>query len=183
VTAFYTRSGDKGYTSVIGKGRYPKFDPKLEAVGTLDEVTAVLGLARSMCQSLRSKEILLRVQRDLYSIMTEVATTTEEASKIKLFDAGHVTWLEEQIDSLTQEVKLPKGLIVPGDSPAGAFLDLARTIVRRAERRLVELFQLEGLPNPELLKYINRLSSLCFILELFENHLAGNETPTLMRLD
>jgi cob(I)alamin adenosyltransferase len=183
VTTFYTRNGDEGFTGLAGKGRLPKNDLRIETIGALDEVTASLGIARSLSQSRRSKEILLKVQRDLSSFMTELAASTAALAELELIGPAQVTWLEEQTDLLSREVDVPKEFIVPGDSQAGAALDLARTIVRRAERRLVELVHRDHLPKAELLRYINRLSSLCFLLELFENFLAGNESPTLMRKD
>lgn len=180
---FYTRKGDEGFTGLPGKGRIPKNDLRIETVGVLDEVTASLGMARYLSQSSRSKEILVKVQRDLNCFMTEVAASSGAVTDLELIGPAQVTWLEEQTDLLSHEVDVPKEFIVPGDSQAGAALDLARTIVRRAERRLVELVHRDHLPKPELLRYINRLSSLCFLLELFENILAGNGPPTLMRKD
>jgi len=181
MTKFYTRKGDDGTTGLLGEGRVRKDAPRLEAVGTLDEANAALGLARSICQALESSEILLTVQRDLYSLMAEVAATPENAEKFRSIDHSRVSWLETQIGVLEQSVSPTNEFIVPGDSPSGAALDLARTIVRRAERRLTSL-QLSGeLENPDLLRYLNRLSSLCFVLELLENQQAGQQNPTLAK--
>ena len=90
--------------------------------------------------------------------------------------AARVTWLERQTDELSKLVEMPKEFILPGDSVAGAALSLARAIIRRAERRVVELFDAEEIKNPDLQRYLNRLSSLCFVLELLENKAAGNKT-------
>ncbi len=174
--SFYTSKGDDGTTNVLGEGRVAKYHARIEAVGTLDESTAALGLARAQCRDPRSSGILLEVQRDLYKLMSEVAATPENAEKFRFIDAGRVTWLEEQTDELSKLVEVPKGFILPGDSVAGAVLSLARTIVRRAERRVVELFDTQEIKNPELQRYLNRLSSLCFVLELLENKAAGNKT-------
>ncbi len=174
--SFYTSKGDDGTTNVLGVGRVAKYHARIEAVGTLDESTAALGLARAQCRDPRSSGILLEVQRDLYKLMSEVAATPENAEKFRFIDAGRVAWLEEQTDELSKLVEIPKGFILSGDSVAGATLSLARTIVRRAERRVVELFDTQEIKNPELQRYLNRLSSLCFVLELLENKAAGNKT-------
>ena len=120
--------------------------------------------------------ILLEAQRDLYKLMAEVAATPENAEKFHFIDAARVTWLEEQTDALSKLVEMPKEFILPGDSLAGAALSLARTIIRRAERRVVELFDAHEIINPDLQRYLNRLSSLCFVLELLENKAAGHQT-------
>ena len=174
--SFYTSRGDDGTTNVLGEGRVPKYHVRIEAVGTLDESTAALGLARAQCQDPRSSGILLDAQRDLYKLMAEVAATPENAEKFRFIDANRVAWLEEQTDALSKLVEMPKEFILPGDSLAGAALSLARAIIRRAERRVVELFDADEIKNPELQRYLNRLSSLCFVLELLENKAAGHKT-------
>ena len=174
--AFYTSKGDDGTTNLLGEGRVAKYHVRIEAVGTLDESTAALGLARAHCRDSHSGGILLEAQRDLYKLMAEVAATPENAEKFRFIDAGRVTWLEGQTDELSKLVEMPKEFILPGDPFAGAALSLARTIIRRAERRVVELFDAEEIKNPDLQRYLNRLSSLCFVLELLENKAAGNKT-------
>jgi cob(I)alamin adenosyltransferase len=181
MTKFYTRSGDDGTTGLLGAGRAPKDAPRLEAVGSLDEANAALGLARSACQAPQSGEMILTIQRDLYSLMAEVAALPEHAPRFRSIEAGRVAWLEAQIEAIETLVPTTNEFIVPGDSPAGAALDLARTIVRRAERRLTSLHLAGELHNPELLRYLNRLSSLCFVLELLENLQAGQSRPTLAK--
>jgi cob(I)alamin adenosyltransferase len=108
--------------------------------------------------------------------MAEVATTPENAHKFKGIDSSSVAWLEEQADFINEMVSMPKEFILPGDTPSGAMLSMARAVVRRAERRVTELFTLEQLANTELIRYLNRLSSLCFVLELLENQTAGQVT-------
>jgi len=173
---FYTAKGDDGTTGMLGEGRVPKYHARMEAIGTLDESTAALGLARAQCADLRSGSILLETQRDLYKLMAEVAATPDNVEQFHFIDAARVLWLEEQTDALTKEVQMPKQFILPGDSLAGAALSLARTVIRRAERRVVELFDLGEIANPDLQRYLNRLSSLCFVLELLENQSAGKST-------
>lgn len=181
MTKFYTRTGDDGTTGLLGEGRTRKDAPRLEAVGTLDEANAALGVARSICKASLSPEILFPVQRDLYSLMAEVAATPENAARFRSIDAERVSWLEEQITALEAQVEPTNEFIVPGDTPAGASLDLARTVVRRAERRVTGLYLDGEIENSELLRYLNRLSSLCFVLELLENQEAGKEKPTLAK--
>ena len=152
-----------------------KYDARIEALGTLDESNAALGVARASARDARSAPLLLEAQRDLYRLMAEVASTPENATRFH-FDAKRVDWVEEQIESLSKTIEMPKEFILPGDSAAGAALSLARAIVRRAERRVVELFDNEHVTNPVLQKYLNRLSSLLFVLELIENKAAGRET-------
>jgi cob(I)alamin adenosyltransferase len=181
MTKFYTRTGDDGTTGLLGEGRARKDAPRLEAVGAIDEANAALGLARAACQMPLSLEIILTAQRDLYGLMAEVAATLENAAKFRSIEADRVTWLEEQIAMIESQVEPTREFIVPGDTPAGAALDLARAIVRRAERRVTGLYLDGELANPELQRYLNRLSSLCFVLELFENQNAGAAKPTLAK--
>src|SRR5512145_983482 len=173
---FYTSKGDDGTTNILGEGRVMKYHARIEAVGTLDESSAALGLARAQCLDPHSAPVLLETQRDLYKLMAEVAATPENAQKFHFIDEARVSWLEAQTDALSKLVEMPKEFILPGDSLAGAALSLARAIIRRAERRVVELFDAEAIKNPDLQRYLNRLSSLCFVLELVENRAAGHQT-------
>ena len=172
--SFFTRRGDDGTTGFLGKGRVSKHDSRIEAVGTIDESSAAMGLARALVQEERSRSILLEAQRDLYMLMAEVVAA--ENSEQFHFEGKRVEWLEQQIASLRELVRMPGEIIVPGDTPGGAALSMARAIVRRAERRLVELFDAKKISNPALQQYLNRLSSLLFVLELVENRAAGIET-------
>jgi cob(I)alamin adenosyltransferase len=178
---FYTKTGDDGYTSLLGEGRVPKYDSRPEAVGTIDEASAALGFARSICQSEQCGPLLLELQRDLYHVMAEVSATPENASRFRSIDAGRVSWLETQVDRISELVDMPHEFIVPGDSTAGAALAIARTSVRRAERRIARMIHSDELENHELLRYLNRLSSLCFVLELLENQVSGKSSPTLAK--
>jgi cob(I)alamin adenosyltransferase len=181
VSPFYTRKGDEGYTGLLGRGRFPKDDLRLEELGSIDEANAAFGLARCWVRSETSASLILKIQRDLYNLMAETAAGSENAPKFHVIDVNHVTWLEKQIADLEKTVPNPDEFIVPGDSPAGAALDLARTIVRRAERHMAGLVRRGDVKNMELLRYLNRLSSLCFILELFENQSAGQKDSTLAK--
>ncbi len=176
---YYTRSGDNGITGILGNDRVSKDHPRLEAVGSLDEANAALGMSRAECQLSQTSEILLSVQRDLYHLMAEVAALPENAFRFRVINSQKVHWLEKKIDTISELIEPINEFIVPGDSTAGASLDFARTVVRRAERRLVQLHRTEQLENHSLLQYINRLSSLCFVLELFENQNQFRPNPTL----
>jgi cob(I)alamin adenosyltransferase len=181
MTRFYTRTGDDGFTGLLGEGRVPKYHPRMEAVGTIDEATAALGIVRASCWASSTAELLLAVQRDLYNVMAEISATHEAATRFRVIDGERVAWLEEQIDELSTGLEIPSDFILPGDSPTGAAIDLARTIIRRAERQVTRLSHSGDIDNPELLRYLNRLSSLCFVLELFENQAWGKSAPTLAK--
>ncbi len=176
MSKFYTRKGDDGTTGTLGKTRLPKYHPRIETVGTLDETTATLGLARAFAESPEVGAILTKVQRDIYSIMAEVAAMPENAEKFRSINLTHVEWLEKQTDALSEKIEMPKEFILPGETKGGGALSIARTVTRRAERRVAELLDKGELDNKELLRYLNRLSSLCFILELVENQFKGKES-------
>jgi len=174
--SFYTAKGDDGTTGLLGEGRVPKYHVRMEAMGVLDEASAALGLARAQCGSAQAGPILLQAQRDLYKLMAEVAATPENAAQFHFIDGSRVTWLEDQTNQLSKIVEIPKEFILPGDTLGGAALSMARAIVRRAERCVVGLFDEDEVSNADLQRYLNRLSSLCFVLELLENQNAGKKT-------
>ncbi|MGA2503041.1 MAG: cob(I)yrinic acid a,c-diamide adenosyltransferase [Anaerolineales bacterium] len=176
MSPFYTRTGDDGSTGQLGEGRLPKNHPRIEALGTLDEASAALGLSRALCQAPQTNSILIDIQRDLYTLMAEISVTPENAAHFNKLDMPRIQWLESQIDMLSALIPLPAEFILPGDSLSGAVLALSRTIVRRSERRVVELLNAGYIRNPLILQYLNRLSSLCFVLELLENQSTGHET-------
>lgn len=176
MSPLYTRTGDDGTTGLLGEGRLPKSHPRLEALGTLDEASAALGLARSLCKAEQTGPLLVEVQRDLYALMAEVAATPENAARFRTLGLGRVKWLESQAEAVSAILPIPEGFILPGDSPGAAAMSLARTIVRRAERRVAGLLDQGEIENQILLQYLNRLSSLCFALELLENQQAGQKT-------
>jgi cob(I)alamin adenosyltransferase len=181
MTRFYTKTGDDGYTSLLGKGRVAKYDQRIEAVGAIDEANAAIALARTLSISPQTSSILKTVQKDLYHLMAEVAATPENATQFRKINIDRVSWLEFTIEEISTKVHIPDEFIIPGDSKAGAAIDLARTIIRRAERQIALLIHLKKLENHELLHYINRLSSLCFVLELLDNQAAGSDRPSLAK--
>ncbi|MFL5654027.1 MAG: cob(I)yrinic acid a,c-diamide adenosyltransferase [Ktedonobacteraceae bacterium] len=160
-----TGTGDTGYTGLLGSERVAKYDPRPDTFGTVDEATSALGLARAVAQDPKVKEIIYRIQNELYILMAELATTPENYEKMGFrMTAEHVQWLEQVEESLKQEVEIPNKFVIPGDTLDGAALDLARTIIRRAERMAVKLLHDGIIQNGELIRYLNRLSDLVFIL-------------------
>jgi cob(I)alamin adenosyltransferase len=173
---FYTAKGDDGTTGMLGEGRVPKYHARIEALGALDEASAALGMARALSTAPEAPAIILQVQRDLYKLMAEVAATPENTERFRGIDEARIQWLEKQADALSRKVEMAREFIVPGDTPGGAAVSLARAVVRRAERRVVALFDAGEITNEHLQRYLNRLSSLCFVLELLENRSAGKPT-------
>ncbi len=173
MTDFYSRTGDDGFTGMLGEGRIPKYHPRAEAIGVIDEASAALGMARTLCQDALSNDIIVAVQKDLYKMMAELSATPENAAKFRSVQSTHVQRLEGEIEKISAMIEKPHDFILPGDSKAGAALDLARTIVRRAERRAAGLYHSGEMTNAVILQYLNRLSSLCFVLEILENRAAG----------
>lgn len=168
MTPFYTRKGDDGLTGLLGDGSLPKFDLRMDAIGALDEATAFLGLARTLCTSEGTPELILELQRSLYQLMAEAASTSETANQFLFATPEQIQILEGHIERLTIQVKMPREFIVSGDSQAQAALDIARTVVRRAERKMAAMLDRGDVQNYYLLAYLNRLSSLLFVMSLFE---------------
>lgn len=175
----FTRRGDDGQTGLLGEGRVSKDDMRIEACGAADSASSALALARALAGSEVVRAAVLSVQDDLYRLMAELAALPETAERFRAIDAGRVSWLEEQIAAFEARVTVPQGFVVPGDTAGGAAMDLARTAVRAAERRVVALREARGLANPHLLAYLNRLSSLCFVMALHEDQHGGAPRPRL----
>jgi cob(I)alamin adenosyltransferase len=176
MSPIYTRAGDDGTTGVLGENRLPKYHPRMETLGALDEASAALGLARSQSKIPETGNLLKDIQRDLYFMMAEVAATPENVGQFQIMAPRRVQWLESQVDAIVAMAPIPTEFILPGDTIPGAALDLARTIVRRAERHVAKLLDSGEIENRVLLLYLNRLSSLCFALEVYENAQAGKTT-------
>ena len=163
MTTFYTRKGDQGYTDLLG-GRVAKYAERPEAFGTIDEATAQIGYARAVSQHERTKAILVDIQRDLYLMMAELAFTQDMHQTSYRISQELLDRLEAETDALAAEVPLPPHFILPGDTVTGAALDVARTVIRRAERLVVKLFHEQEIDNELIPAYLNRLSSMLFIL-------------------
>jgi cob(I)alamin adenosyltransferase len=165
----YTRSGDDG-TTALGTGeRRKKYDLRIEAYGTLDEVNAVIGVARlHMAGDPALDAVLSRIQDDLFDVEADLCMPSEAGkgpggARLTVTDA-QVTWLEGEIDRLNAELAPLKSFILPGGSPGAAYLHLARTVCRRAERIMVALADKPGESvTAAALKYVNRLSDFLFV--------------------
>ena len=178
---FYTTDGDDGTTGLLGKGRVKKYHPQPEAYGEVDEAQAALGVARAAMQDAGAAAVVLQVQRHLYHLMAELAATPDTAEQFRVIGAEQVAWLEAQTDAYGARLDLPTEFTVSGDTAAGAALDLARTVVRRAERRVVRLWDDGVVPNDHLVRYLNRLSSLLYVLSRFEDAIGGTGAVRLSK--
>ena len=171
----YTRTGDGGETALLGGRRVRKSALRVEAYGELDELNACLGLAVASPADAQTAKLLIEVQRHLFALSARVADTRErgETSPEKTtFPEAHVTMLERAIDLAEDTLPPLKTFVIPGGTEVGARLHLARTVCRRAERRLVALAAQENIP-PVFLAYLNRLSDLLFVLARAANRQAG----------
>jgi cob(I)alamin adenosyltransferase len=166
---------------LLGKDRVPKYDVRLEAVGQLDELQAVLGLCRAGPASQRSRQLLAHIEHDLYRLMSELAAGPETRLPEDGIRAEQVAWLERATDELGRQLPVLKDFVLPGDSQAGAGLNLARTVARRAERAVAWLMHNQEGGSDQVLPYLNRLSSLLFALACYEDVQAGMARPTLAR--
>ena len=176
----YTRHGDSGDTNLLYGGRVSKSDPRCEAYGTVDEAISALGLGRALAADPSVKIMVERIQRNLFIVGSELATAPQEYKKLEthfqVIKPEMTTEVELLIDSLAAQVELPRQFIVPGGTPGSGALDLARTIIRRAERRSVELHKNGNLHNPEIIRYLNRIADLLFMIARFEDRHLPLET-------
>lgn len=169
-----TKKGDDGTTGLLDNSRVKKSDPRPETYGTLDEAAAFLGLARATTDLERTRDFLLTVQNHLYVINAELACPPEYLHLLKKKLTGdHLQKLETLAQSLEAELALPRKFVLYGESQVSALLDVARAVVRRAERRLVELIEQENVDNPSILAYLNRLSDALFLLARYEEFAHG----------
>jgi cob(I)alamin adenosyltransferase len=165
----YTARGDQGATDLLGE-RVTKDDPRIELLGDLDETTSTIGYARSLATWNNANDLLLATQRDLYGIMAELAFIDTTRPDAMVFQAERVDWLEEAIAVVQETVSLPREFVVAGETTPGAAMDVARTVIRRAERKAVALANADSnTMNPEIIRYLNRLSTLLFILARAED--------------
>jgi cob(I)alamin adenosyltransferase len=164
-----TKTGDEGETSLMYGRRLPKNNPRSEAYGAIDELSAALGLARATCDDKFVSDQIFTVQKDLINVMGELSTLPEDRQRyvkdgFQIVDAKMVDRVGAVIVDLEKDKALyPKDWVIPGANAVSAALDLARTICRRAERQVAALND----PNPEILRYLNRLSDFCWILSRF----------------
>jgi cob(I)alamin adenosyltransferase len=159
----YTRTGDKGKTSLYTGERVSKASLRVETYGTVDEADSVLGLARAFAVHDKVKDTIYKVQKELWLLMADIASIGKDAN----IQDAHVTAIEETIDAFDSELEPLNHFLVPGDAKSAAALDMARSVIRRAERLMWKLGEEEDIHESDL-KYLNRLSDLCFILSRYE---------------
>jgi cob(I)alamin adenosyltransferase len=164
----YTARGDTGQTDLLGE-RVEKDDPRIDLIGELDETTSSIGLGRALAKVPGTNERLTTVQRDLYLIMAELAFTDATRPDAYQFAPERTVWLEAELELLSAEITLPREFVLPGETVASGALDVARTVVRRAERQAVHLQRTGVVANGEIVRYLNRLSSLLFMLARAED--------------
>ncbi len=176
----YTKKGDDGTTSLWYGGRVEKSNPRTEAYGTLDEAASALGVARALCEP--GGELaadILRLQDDLFIAGAELATAPDAAERlvdgVSRITDEIVAALEPAIDRYMERVQLPPKFVIPGGTTLSASLDVARAVIRRAERRAVQLYHDEGLAPTALLRFLNRASDLAYAMARF----ADSDEPEL----
>jgi cob(I)alamin adenosyltransferase len=170
ISKVYTRTGDGGETALVGGARVSKASPRVEAYGDVDELNSLIGLARARARDQEIDEALALIQNDLFTVGGDLASPS--GVEVPRVSESFVSALEELSDRFLKELEPLKEFILPGGGEAGAALHLARTVARRAERRVVALSETEEV-NAETIVYLNRLSDLLFILARAVNRRAG----------
>lgn len=177
----YTKTGDKGQTSLLEGGRVAKDDPRTEAYGTTDEACSALGLARAELDG-ALHDAVLEVQRELFVVGAQLASDPKKWDRLEVgvsrVDDTMVETLEHRIDEVVDEHPLPTEFVVPGGDRGAAALDLARSIVRRAERQVVGMVRDGMLPDEVVLRYLNRLSDYLYVLARAAE---GEHVPSRLR--
>jgi cob(I)alamin adenosyltransferase len=171
MTRIYTKSGDAGETSLFGGGRVRKSDPRVDAYGEVDELNAAIGVARAQVGSSRLEPLLERIQDELFTIGSVLATPKDSkayAHVPKIQDAW-IADMERSIDGFDAELAPLSAFILPGGTPLASALHLARTVCRRAERKVVSVPE----PDLQVIVYLNRLSDLLFTMARVANARAG----------
>lgn len=171
MTRIYTKSGDAGETSLFGGGRVRKSDPRVDAYGEVDELNAAIGVARSQAGSSRLEPLLERLQDELFTVGALLATPKESKAyaHVPKIQESWIADMERAIDGFDGELAPLSNFILPGGTPLASALHLARTVCRRAERKLVSVPE----PDPEAIRYLNRLSDLLFTMARVANARAG----------
>ena len=165
---FSTR-GDGGETSLLGGQRVPKYDPRPETYGVLDEASSALGVARATTKNQKIKDIILSVQKDLLIMGAELSSVPEDIQNLaRRIGEGDIKRLEQIIDELQKNITLKNEFIYPGETPVSAEIDVGRTIIRRAERKAASLKNEGLLLSAEINRYLNRLADMLFVLARYE---------------
>ncbi len=159
----YTKIGDQGKTTFFGCGLVQKDDARIEAFGALDELNSVIGVTLCFVEDESLRSILTRIQNDLFQVGADLAGSALSKDALPRIKEDHVKEMEQAIDKLEEKLGMPQSFILPGGTIASSFLHLCRSTTRRAERTLVKATHILEL-NPQMLKYINRLSDLLYVL-------------------
>ncbi len=173
ITKVYTKQGDDGRTQLVSGKRVWKDSYRIEAYGTVDELNSLIGVCRSFCDDTEVDALLKRIQNDLFVVGADLATPSSLKDALRL-SQERISWLEQTIDELNPKLAPLKDFVLPSGSKLASFLHLARTVCRRAERRVVSLMKCED-ANPNVLVYLNRLSDLLFVLARYVNLKQGIE--------
>ncbi len=178
----YTKKGDTGTTGLLYGGRVSKDDPRTTVYGTLDETVSALGLARAGGLVPRVEEIIIRIQREMFVVGAQLATSADNQSKLQE-GVSKVTpemaiQAEREIDALLEDHPLPQEFILPGETMGSAGLDVARSTIRRAEREAVAMSRDSLVPDPEILRYLNRVSDLLFVLARYHEAESGKRAAS-----
>ena len=173
LTKIYTRTGDKGETSLGDGSRVSKEDNRVEAYGTVDEANSIIGLVRTktkQAELILLDNILATIQNELFDLGAELSTPSEDTNIQLSISQSQIDRLEQEIDQLNVGLSPLKSFVLPGGTAASSFLNLARTTIRRADRLMVELsIKEKNSVSKELLAYVNRLSDLCFVAARYAN--------------
>ncbi len=159
----YTKVGDKGKTQFFGSDFIPKDDPRIEAIGALDELNSVIGVTLNFVEDEKTALALSKIQNDLFQVGADLAGSALKKEQLPRVREEHILELELNIDELEQALGMPQKFILPGGTKSSSFIHLCRSIARRAERCLVKAAGAISL-NPEVLRYINRLSDYLYVL-------------------
>ena len=174
-------SGDDGRTGLLGGGRAGKDDLRIETYGTVDEASSALGLARALSVDERVREVIESLQRGLYRLGAELATNPAAAGRFITTTPEDVAGLDRLMAELEAGAAMPEAFVLPGATPASGAIDLARAVVRRAERRCVALIRKGGVSNVEVRRYLNRMGLVLFVLARYEEQRAGSPAPPAKR--
>lgn len=183
----YTKKGDAGTTGLLFGGRVDKDDFRTQVYGTLDEAVSALGLGRAGGLSGRVEAIVVRLQREMFIVGAQLATAEENQGKLEdgvsRVTPSMTNEAESDIDALVGEHPLPNEFILPGATPGSAGIDLARSVIRRAEREAVGMNRADLVPDPEILRYLNRVSDLLFVLARYEEAERGRRADSSRNRD
>jgi len=169
----YTKTGDKGGTSLIGGVRVPKSHVRIESYGTIDELNSFLGMVSDMCDNASVTTALREIQDRLFTIGSALATAPDKDIKMKLPDLHEtdVTWLEQEIDKMNEVLPEMRSFILPGGNLASSTCHVARCVCRRAERICVAMQEQNEFIPPLIIQYLNRLSDYLFVLARYIGHI------------